>query len=51
MNQSASALARILGPVTGVTLYKLTATHLLPYLFGAALLALMLPLLPRIRRG
>jgi MFS family permease len=51
VNQSASALARILGPVTGVTLYKLTATHLLPYLFGAALLALMLPLLPRIRRG
>jgi MFS family permease len=51
VNQSASALARIVGPVVGLTLYKLTSTHLLPYLFGAALLLLMLPLMPRIRRG
>jgi MFS family permease len=51
VNQSASALARILGPILGLTLYKLTATHLLPYLFGAGLLLLMLPLIPRIRRG
>jgi hypothetical protein len=32
-------------------LYKATDTHLLPYLFGGGLLLLMLPLIPRIRRG
>jgi MFS transporter, DHA1 family, tetracycline resistance protein len=51
VNQSAAALARILGPVFGVTLYKSTSTHLLPYAFGAGLLLCMLPLIPRIRRG
>ena len=51
VNQSASALARILGPLFGLTLYKMTDTHLLPYLFGGVLLLLMLPLMPRIRRG
>jgi MFS family permease len=51
VNQSASAMARILGPICGLILYQLTTTHLLPYLFGTALLVLMLPLLPRIRRG
>ncbi len=50
VNQSASALARILGPVLGLTLYKATTSHLLPYLFGAILLLLMLPILPAIRR-
>jgi hypothetical protein len=51
VNQSASAMARILGPVLGVFLYKLTEDHLLPYAFGAGLLLLMLPFMPRIRRG
>jgi MFS family permease len=51
VNQSASAMARILGPILGVTLYKSTETHLLPYAFGAALLLIMLPMMPRIRRG
>ena len=51
VNQSASAMARILGPLLGVTLYKATADHLLPYAMGAVLLLLMLPLMPRIRRG
>src|SRR6202030_3333542 len=51
VNQSASAMARILGPGLGLTLYKLTDTHLLPYVFGALLLLLMLPLIPYIRRG
>src|SRR5262249_48957728 len=32
VNQGASALARILGPVLGVTLYKSTESHLLPYI-------------------
>lgn len=51
INQSISALARILGPVFGLSLYFLTRTHLLPYVFGGGLLLLMLPLMPLIRRG
>ena len=50
INQSASALARILGPFVGLTLYKLHPSHLLPFVFGAGLLGLLLPLIPRIRR-
>ena len=48
---TAAALARIVGPIVGVTLYMSTETHLLPYVAGAAILLLMLPLLPRIARG
>jgi len=51
VNQSASAMARILGPIVGLTLYKAEPTHMLPYLLGSVLLLLMLPLIPRIRRG
>lgn len=51
VNQSAASLARILGPVLGVMSYKLTVNHLLPYVGGAAILLLLLPLVPRIRRG
>jgi MFS family permease len=51
VNQSAASLARILGPIFGLSLYKLTPSHLLPYIFGAALLAVMLPILPRISRS
>src|SRR2546423_2351521 len=51
VNQSCSALARILGPVLGLTLYEATRTHMLPYVFGSLLLLLMLPLIPVIRRG
>jgi MFS family permease len=51
VNQSASALARILGPLLGVPLYMATPGHLLPYVFGALLLLVMLPVMPRIRRG
>jgi MFS family permease len=50
VNQSAAAMARILGPIFGLTLYKLTPSHMLPYAFGAGLLLLMLPLIPRMRR-
>jgi MFS family permease len=50
VNQSASAMSRILGPIFGLSLYKLTSDHMLPYLFGTLLLLVMLPLLPRIRR-
>jgi MFS family permease len=51
VNQSASALARILGPFVGIVLYKLEPSHVLPYLVGGGLVLLMLPLIPRIRRG
>lgn len=51
VNQSASAMARILGPLFGLILYQATADHILPYIAGAVLLVLMLPLLPWIRRG
>lgn len=51
VNQSASALARILGPIIGLSLYKVTDTHLLPYLFGGGLVLLMLPLIPKVKRG
>jgi MFS family permease len=37
-NQSASALARILGPMLALPLFFLTSSHVLPYLVGAALL-------------
>jgi DHA1 family tetracycline resistance protein-like MFS transporter len=51
VNQAASAMARILGPIIGLSLYMATDNHLLPYIAGAILLLLMLPILPRIRRG
>lgn len=51
VNQSAAAMARIVGPIFGLSLYKLTASHMLPFLFGALLLLAMLPLIPRIRRS
>jgi MFS family permease len=50
VNQSAASLARILGPIAGLTSYYATESHLLPYLFGSALLLAMLPLMPKIRR-
>jgi DHA1 family tetracycline resistance protein-like MFS transporter len=51
VNQSAASMARILGPMFGLTLYGLSPGHLLPYLFGGALVMVMLPLIPLIRRG
>ena len=47
VNQSASAMARILGAVIGVTLYLATADHILPYLVGGGLMLLLLVLIPR----
>ncbi|MBY0233256.1 MAG: MFS transporter [Gemmataceae bacterium] len=51
VNQSLSALARILGPLLGLGLYNATSSHMLPYVAGAALLLAMLPLMPLVRRG
>lgn len=38
VNQSAAALARILGPLVSVMLFFATPSHILPYVFGAVLL-------------
>jgi MFS family permease len=41
VNQSASAMARILGPMAGLSLFGLMPSHILPYACGTALLALV----------
>lgn len=41
VNQSAAALARILGPFVGLSLFDVLPSHILPYAFGAVLLALV----------
>lgn len=51
VNQAAAAMARILGPLFGMILYQSRPDHTPPYIAGAVLLLLMLPLLPWIRRG
>jgi len=49
--QSASAIARILGPFLGNVLYDLQRTHGLPYVVGAGLLGLALLLGLRLKRN
>jgi MFS family permease len=49
VSQSASALARILGPAIGVPLYFLSPSHFAPYVFGAGLLVLVLLLTGRLQ--
>ncbi len=51
VNQSASALARILGPLVSVTLFFVHPSHVLPYLFGAGLLAIVFFLSLRLRQA
>ena len=51
VNQSFSALARILGPVIGMTLFGLTASHVLPYITASALLAVVFLLTWKVRGG
>jgi MFS family permease len=41
VNQSAAAMARILGPMVGISFFFLLPSHALPYEFGAALLFLV----------
>jgi hypothetical protein len=41
VNQSAAALARILGPFLGIMLFFMSPTHELPYVCGAVLLVLV----------
>jgi MFS family permease len=49
VNQSASALARILGPVMGLFLFNVTPSHIIPYAAGAGLLVIVFLLTLRIR--
>jgi DHA1 family tetracycline resistance protein-like MFS transporter len=51
VNQSAAALARILGPLVGLALYNRPPVHVLPYAVAAGLLGLVLFLTVRIQRG
>ena len=50
VNQSFSALARILGPLGGNLLFFAHESHVLPYALAAMLLAIVLGLLTKIRR-
>jgi MFS family permease len=49
VNQSFSALARILGPFIGVVLFEAEPSHVLPYVGSAVLLALVMVLLMQVR--
>jgi MFS family permease len=49
-NQSASALARILGPALGSSLFFLDRAHILPYALGAALMAVVFWLTLQLRQ-
>jgi MFS family permease len=49
-NQSASALARILGPALTLPLFFLTESHVLPYVCGAVLLVIVFCLALRLRQ-
>jgi MFS family permease len=49
VNQSASALARVVGPAVGPLLFNLSPTHVLPYVTATVLLAAVLVSIPRLR--
>jgi len=49
INQSFSALARILGPVIGMILFTVEGTHVLPYALAAVMLAFVLVLLTKVK--
>jgi DHA1 family tetracycline resistance protein-like MFS transporter len=49
VNQSFASLARILGPVTGLGLFSLHPSHVLPYAAAVAVLVAVAALMPRLR--
>jgi MFS family permease len=49
VNQSASAMARILGPMVGLSLFNLSPSHILPYVVGTGLLILVFGLAWRLQ--
>ena len=50
INQSFSALARILGPTIGMLLFTLGVSHVLPYAVAAAVMLLVMLVLSKIER-
>ena len=50
VNQSAAALARILGPLMGLSFFDVARSHILPYLVGAGLLVIVFLMALRIRQ-
>jgi MFS family permease len=51
VNQSANALARIIGPIIGNMLFPMTENHVLPYVVASGLLLIVLLLTPRLKQG
>jgi MFS transporter, DHA1 family, tetracycline resistance protein len=51
VNQSANAMARILGPLIGNMLFPITDNHVLPYIVAAVFLLVVLMLTPRLSQG
>ena len=49
VNQSASALARILGPFLGLTLFSAVPSHIVPFACGGALLVVVFAFTLRLR--
>jgi DHA1 family tetracycline resistance protein-like MFS transporter len=50
VNQSASALARVVGPAVGPLLFNISPTHMLPYVTATVLLAAVMLTLPRLKK-
>jgi len=50
VNQSGAALARILGPFVGLSLFNLTQNHIWPYVFGVGLIVLVVVLTLRVQQ-
>ncbi|MEZ6143257.1 MAG: MFS transporter [Zavarzinella sp.] len=50
VNQAFSALARILGPVVGIVLFKAHSSHILPYVAAGLLMLPVFAMLPKIKR-
>jgi MFS family permease len=50
VNQSAAAMARILGPLIGLSLFDLSASHVWPYVLGAGMLVVVFLLSFRIQQ-
>src|SRR5881409_701885 len=51
VNQSANAMARILGPLVGLSVFDVLPSHVLPYSLGAGLLVIVFVLSLRIREA
>jgi MFS family permease len=50
VNQSGAALARILGPFVGLSLFDLSQNHIWPYVFGVGLVVLVFVMTLRVQQ-